>query len=85
VRPQPKCEEDEKRAEEDALKTILEENECRRKRTFIPAENTQFRVGGLIRGLILVGIGHEDGSAVNEFDVTPAPAPCISLGLAKPH
>jgi hypothetical protein len=47
VRPQPKCEEDEKRAEEDALKTILEENECQRKRTFIPAENTQFRVGGL--------------------------------------
>jgi len=41
-----KCEENEKQAEEDALKTILEENECRRKRTFIPAENTQFRVGG---------------------------------------
>jgi len=47
VRPQAKCEEDERGAEEDALKTILEENGCRRKRTSIPAENTQFRVGGL--------------------------------------
>jgi hypothetical protein len=46
VRPQAKFEEDEKEAEEDKLKTILEENECRRKRTFIPAENIQFRVGG---------------------------------------
>jgi len=43
-----KCEENEKQAEEDALKTILEENECRRKRTVIPAENTLFRVGGHI-------------------------------------
>jgi hypothetical protein len=41
-----KCEENEKGAEEDALKTILEENGCRRKYTFNPAENTQFRVGG---------------------------------------
>jgi hypothetical protein len=41
-----KCEENEKGAEEDALKTILEENAGRRKYTFIPAENTQFRVGG---------------------------------------
>jgi hypothetical protein len=41
-----KCEENEKGAEEDALKTILEENGCQRKCTFIPAENTQFQVGG---------------------------------------
>ena len=48
ARPQAKCEENEKGAEEDALKTILKENGCRRKYTFIPAENTQFRVGGHI-------------------------------------
>jgi len=46
ARPHVKCEENEKGAEENALKTIFEENGCRRKCTFIPAENTQFRVGG---------------------------------------
>jgi len=46
ARPQVKCEENQKQAKEDALKTILEENGCQRKCTFIPAENTQFRVGG---------------------------------------
>jgi hypothetical protein len=38
ARPQAKCEEDKRGAEEDALKTILKENESRRKSTFISAE-----------------------------------------------
>jgi hypothetical protein len=46
VRPQAKCEEEERKAEEDALKTILEENRGRRKYTFITAQSIQFRVGG---------------------------------------
>ena len=57
TRPQAKCEENEKGAEEDALKTILKENGCRRKYTFIPAENTQFRVGGLTNRAAVGAVG----------------------------